>query len=213
MRAFLGAGLIALTITQFARLSFAQQQPAQHDMQKMPGMNMPGMTMSQDDKKKEADIQAALAKLKPDDRKLAEAQKFCAIQTKNRLGSMGTPIKLTIKGQPVFLCCNNCVAKAQASPDKTLAEVADLKKEVTIETNLATLKPDDRKLAEAQKFCAIETTNRLGSMGTPVEITIKGKPVFLCCDDCVAKAQANPDKTLASVTALMQANKKDGAKK
>ena len=123
MKAFFGAGFIVLTITLGAIVCKAQQPPAQQGMQ-----GMPGMTMSQDDKKQEAAIQASLAKLKPEDRKLAEAQKFCAIQTKNRLGTMGTPIKITIKDQPVFLCCSGCVAKAQASPDKTLASVAALVK-------------------------------------------------------------------------------------
>jgi hypothetical protein len=219
MKALFGASSIVLTIGWTAVIAMAQQQPAQRDMKNMPGMsqhdmqNRPGMTTSDSDKQKEASIQANLAKLSPEDRKVAQAQKFCAIQTKNRLGSMGTPIKLTIKGQPVFLCCNMCVAKAQASPDKTLASVADLKQEVEIDSNLATLRPEDRKLAEAQKFCAIETKNRLGAMGTPVEITIKGQPVFLCCEDCVAKAKAAPDKTLASVTDLIKANKQDEAKK
>jgi hypothetical protein len=74
----------------------------------------------------DSDVEANLAKLSPDDRKLAEAQKFCAIQTKNRLGSMGVPVKLTIKDQPVFLCCGGCVAKAKANPEKTLATVAEL---------------------------------------------------------------------------------------
>ncbi len=90
---------------------------------------------------------------------------------------------------------------------------ADQKQEATIAANLAKLKPEDRKLAEAQKFCAIQTKNRLGAMGTPIKITVKDQPVFLCCNGCVSKAQANPDKTLASVAALVKANKKDDSKK
>jgi hypothetical protein len=201
MKAFFGVSFIALTITLGTVVSNAQRSSAQ-------GMQgMPGMTMSQEDKKQEAAIQANLAKLKPEDRKLAQAQKFCAIQTKNRLGAMGTPIKITIKDQPVFLCCKMCVAKAQSNPDKALATVAGLKLETTIQANLDKLKPEDRKIAVAQKFCAIQTKNRLGSMGTPVEITLKGQPVFLCCDDCVDKAKADPDKTLATVGGLIKANK------
>jgi hypothetical protein len=207
MKTFFGASLVALTMTLGVATSKAQQPTAPQGRQSMPGMRMPETTMSQADKQKEAAIQANLAKLAPEDRKAAEAQKFCAIQTKNRLGSMGTPVKITVKGQPVFLCCSMCVSKAQASPDKTLASVADLKQETTIQVNLDKLKPEDRKLAAAQKFCAVETKNRLGSMGTPVRITIKDKPVFLCCDDCVAKAQASPEKTLAAVASLIKVNK------
>src|SRR5262245_59710560 len=42
----------------------------------------------------DAKIEAALAKLSPEDRKIAEQQKFCAVSNKSRLGGMGTPVKL-----------------------------------------------------------------------------------------------------------------------
>jgi uncharacterized protein (TIGR03000 family) len=68
-------------------------------------------------------VKASLARLDPDDRKLAEEQRFCAAQEGIRLGAMGTPVKVALKGQPVFLCCKGCVEKAQANPDQTLAQV------------------------------------------------------------------------------------------
>lgn len=67
------------------------------------------------------------AKLSPEDRALVEAQEWCVISSQERLGSMGAPIKLTIKGQPVFVCCGGCKRKAEADPDKTLAKVEELK--------------------------------------------------------------------------------------
>lgn len=72
-------------------------------------------------------IQAALEKLDPEDRKLADAQEWCAIENESPLGSMGMPKKLMLKGQPVFICCNGCKAKAEADPDQTLAKVEELK--------------------------------------------------------------------------------------
>lgn len=72
-------------------------------------------------------VSATLAKLSPEDRQLAEAQKFCAVMNQNQLGSMGTPLKLEIKGERVFLCCAGCKTKALKNPDKTLAKVAELK--------------------------------------------------------------------------------------
>lgn len=75
----------------------------------------------------EAKVKANLAKLGDDDRKLAEAQMFCAVETDHRLGAMGVPIKVMLKDQPVFLCCKGCVQEAQADPDKTLAMVKELK--------------------------------------------------------------------------------------
>ncbi len=69
------------------------------------------------------------AKLAPAERALVEAQEWCVVQNDERLGStsMGAPIKLDIKGQPVFVCCAGCKRKALADPDATLAKVAELK--------------------------------------------------------------------------------------
>jgi uncharacterized protein (TIGR03000 family) len=68
-------------------------------------------------------VAANLAKLEPEDRKAAEAQRFCAVQEGIRLGAMGVPVKITVKGQPVFLCCQACAKKAQSSPERTLEQV------------------------------------------------------------------------------------------
>jgi hypothetical protein len=75
-----------------------------------------------------ADIKAALAKLSPEDRALAEAQKKCPVSGEP-LGSMGTPPKVMVKGEPVFLCCSSCNAKALAHPDRTLDKVKEFKAE------------------------------------------------------------------------------------
>lgn len=75
-----------------------------------------------------AESSAVLAKLSKEDRAAAEAQKYCAIQTKGLLGSMGAPIKLDLSGTPVFLCCKGCTGKAKANPKATLAKVEELKK-------------------------------------------------------------------------------------
>ena len=75
----------------------------------------------------DAKINAALAKLPPADRAAAEAQRFCAVLEGSRLGSMGSPVKVVIQDQPVFLCCPGCKAKALADPQATLAKVRKLK--------------------------------------------------------------------------------------
>lgn len=79
----------------------------------------------------EVEVAAERAKLDPADRAQVEAQEWCAVSTEGRLGSMGPPYKLDIKGQPVFLCCKGCRRKAEADPDKTLAAVAELKAKKT----------------------------------------------------------------------------------
>jgi hypothetical protein len=77
-----------------------------------------------DESKKIAD---ALAKLSPEDRKLAEEQKFCP-ESGHLLGSMDVPIKVDLKnGKTVFVCCDGCVEDAKKDPEATLKKLADLK--------------------------------------------------------------------------------------
>jgi uncharacterized protein (TIGR03000 family) len=69
------------------------------------------------------EVAANIAKLAPEDQKAVQAQRFCAVQEGIRLGSMGVPVKVTLKGQTVYLCCEGCQEKANADPDKTLEKV------------------------------------------------------------------------------------------
>lgn len=78
--------------------------------------------------KEDAKVKASLAKLSAADRQLAEAQKLCPT-TGEPLGEMGVPVKVTIKNQPVFLCCKGCQEEALADADKTLDKVNELKKQ------------------------------------------------------------------------------------
>jgi hypothetical protein len=77
--------------------------------------------------KEEERVRAGLAKLSAVDRRLAEAQQFCAIQGSNRLGSMGPPVKIMIQDQPIFLCCDGCRKEALDNPPRTLAAAEKLK--------------------------------------------------------------------------------------
>jgi multidrug efflux pump subunit AcrA (membrane-fusion protein) len=175
----------------------------------------PSMTRDEDTK-----VQAVLAKLDPADRKLVEEQGSCPVLG-TRLGAMGVPVKIALQDQPVFLCCKACAKKARANERATLDKVAELKarakggaprpapapapaggKEAKIRANLARLSAEDRRLAEAQGYCPVETDNRLGSMGVPVPVEIKGRKVFLCCPSCKDDALEDPDQTLAQVERL-----------
>ena len=69
-----------------------------------------------------AEVVANLAKLSSVDRALAEKQKVCPVSGEE-LGSMGPPIKIDVKGQPVFICCDGCREKLLATPDEYLAEL------------------------------------------------------------------------------------------
>lgn len=178
----------------------------------------------------DAKVKAALGKLSTPDRRLAEEQGFCPVLQDNRLGSMGVPVKVVVKGQPVFLCCAGCKEKALANPDQTLVRVEKAKARIKsgaresppaasappaltakeaaeVKAALAKLSPDDRRLAEAQVLCPVMEKNYLGSMGKPFKVLVKGQPVFLCCEGCDEKALANPDQTLAKVQKLRAGGK------
>jgi hypothetical protein len=82
--------------------------------------------------KEEAEIKDNLAELSPEDRKLAEAQKYC-VMSNERLGTMGPPVKILVKDQPVFLCCGACKKDALKNPDETLAKVTKAKEKAAEE--------------------------------------------------------------------------------
>jgi len=68
-----------------------------------------------------------IEKLPEADRKLALAQRICPV-TGTALGSMGVPVKITIRGQTVFLCCKGCVGKAKRDLDGTLKKITESKR-------------------------------------------------------------------------------------
>lgn len=70
----------------------------------------------------DAKLTDALAKLSPEDRALAEKQKVCPVSGEP-LGAMGTPKKIEVKGQAVFICCEGCEEKLKANPDEYLAKL------------------------------------------------------------------------------------------
>ncbi|MEX2092046.1 MAG: hypothetical protein WD971_05180 [Pirellulales bacterium] len=65
---------------------------------------------------------------------------------------------------------------------------------------MAALSETDRAAALAQKVCPV-SGDALGGMGTPIKVTVKGRDVFLCCEGCREKLEANPDEYLAKLDA------------
>lgn len=155
----------------------------------------------------EKKITESLAGLSAEDQKLVVAQRFCPMMIHSRLGATGAPIKVMVENKPVFVCCKHCVEDAVKGGKGTLKTVDKLK---ASSATLAKLPSKEQAAIESQKYCAIANTSLLGSMGTPVKLEISGKPVYLCCKGCLAKATANPDATLAKVEQLIKAGRQDG---
>ena len=172
----------------------------------------------------EAAVTAAMAKLPPDDRTAAGAQKWCPVLG-GRLGSMGVPVKVALGGgRSVFVCCKGCVKEAAADPAKSLRRVEELKTKGTgapldpppptttspeapkvspeeiaeIRAELQKLPPGDRVAAEVQRLCPVQG-EWIGSMPNPKKLMIRGQAVFICCKGCENAATADPDQTLKKV--------------
>jgi uncharacterized protein (TIGR02231 family) len=104
----------AMSIASFQTSGLARTEP--------PPAALPSLTVEE-----AAKVKASLAKLSPEDRQLAEAQRFCAIDQESPLGINGPPLKSVIKGQPVFFCCKGCQTEARTHPDEALAQLEKLR--------------------------------------------------------------------------------------
>jgi hypothetical protein len=151
----------------------------------------------------------ALAQLPAADRAVAEKQRTCVVLEGSRLGSMGVPVKLTLDSETVFVCCKSCVKEAQADPTKFRNRALELRrksgsgiplsaKEDKIQKSLALLAPEQRKQAEAQKWCPI-TEKPLGFMGKPDMVMVKGRVIFTCCDSCNEELTTKADEMTRKV--------------
>lgn len=189
----LALGLIASSFGSLSAVAHEGEDHAGHDQQAMM--------------KAEKKIKDALSSLSADDQKLVKQQRFCPIMTYDRLGAMGTPLKVMIEGKPVFLCCKACTDDAVAGGAKTVKTVMKLRDSTA---TLAKLPMDERMAVEAQKYCAVANTSFLGSMGAPIKLEVDGKPVYLCCGGCTKKAQANPAAVLAKAEELKKAGTLEG---
>jgi len=69
-----------------------------------------------------ADVSSGLAELSVEDRELAKKQRICPVSGE-LLGLMGKPVKTTVKGKTVFLCCEGCEKELKENPDKYLAKL------------------------------------------------------------------------------------------
>lgn len=63
------------------------------------------------------------------------------------------------------------------------------------------LAPDDRKRAVQQRLCPIQE-KPLGLMGKPIEMSLNGGTVFLCCKSCEDDAKADPKGALKKADAF-----------
>ncbi len=118
-------------VDEFVRMAKEEPDSLKAPKDYVQGAKQAGGSPSGNEKKAveglDPKIAEALAGLSAEDRPLADSQKYCAVVTSSLLGSMGTPLKVEVNGQAVFLCCKGCKAKALRNAEETLATVAKLR--------------------------------------------------------------------------------------
>ncbi len=90
----------------------AAAQSVEKDSQPMPNMTA-ALSAEQLDN---------IEKMPEEDRAAAKAQGMCPV-TGAALGSMGVPVRISLRGQAVFVCCKSCVGKALRSPEAVLKKL------------------------------------------------------------------------------------------
>ncbi|REJ65715.1 MAG: hypothetical protein DWQ31_17410 [Planctomycetota bacterium] len=108
-------------------------------------------------------------------------QGICPISGQ-QLGSMGTPIKVQVGEETVFLCCKGCLQK-QINPQHW----------ATIHANFA----------KAQRICPV-MKHELPK--NPKWTIVEGQIVYVCCPPCTKKIAADPETYLRKVDELYTAS-------
>ena len=150
-------------------------------------------------------IPVTVTALDQSDRPHIEQQKVCPV-TGGQLGSMGTPVKVMIGDQAVYLCCKACVGKVQKDPELYRQKTAPPSSPTnasspTDQIVIATATTADQVAIKAQHECPVLGT-ALGSHGTPVKIGLGEQTIFVCCKKCAGKVIVDPDTYLAKTSKL-----------
>lgn len=110
-----------------------------------------------------------------------EAQGVCPVSG-GELGSMGSPIAVTIGDQTVYVCCVGCVDAVKENPEKYLTPKPPFA--------ISPITEEDTTAIAAQELCPV-MDEPLGGMGVPYKTVVEGRVVYLCCPGCAKKLHAN----------------------
>ena len=106
----------------------------------------------------------------------------CVVSGK-KLGDMGAPVIVQVKGREVRLCCPGCKSKLEANPDEYLKKL-------------------DKAIIDKQKpNYPLDTCVVLGKKldANAVDYIYQNRLVRLCCKDCIAAFEKDPAKYLAKI--------------
>jgi len=153
-----------------------------------------------------------VALLPPSEQSAALQQRICPV-TGGPLGSMGKPIRTTVSGRTVYVCCQGCISTLRNNPQKYLTTLprpsaGPSHRDSTPQQRPSQASfsiPDTMKgvrllpISEQQialrRTCPVMNTP-LGSMGKPIKVTVGGRSTYVCCQGCVDSIRQNPSKYL-----------------
>lgn len=160
-----------------------------------------------------------LAQLTEADRQSVAQQRLCPV-TQDPFDH-GPPIKLFVDNRPLYVCCDDCVEAVKKNPQLYLgrawagqqqaAQPAPQPQQpapqqqppVRPMISAAPASAADQSAIRAQRVCPV-MNQPLGGHGTPLKVSINGDSLFVCCQGCVRKVEANPQEYLAWVANVRQ---------
>lgn len=155
-------------------------------------------------------LEVAVAQIMEADRPLVERQRVCPVMDA-ALGEHGTPIKLLVGDQTLFVCCQGCVDEVRKSPrvylDKAAAATPDRGQTPpmpVVSANYAT-QADDPAI-RAQSTCPV-MDQPLGGHGAPIKVLIDGRPIFVCCKGCIEKVARDPGPYFEKLAKIAPTNR------
>ena len=94
----------------------------------------------------------------------------------------------------------NLTTQYFGASDRLIAETPPptAKRPASRERSLAGLNPNDRAIVEVQLYCPV-TLEPLGSMGTPLFVSIGERKIAICCEGCRGSLKKEPDKYLGEL--------------
>ncbi len=151
-------------------------------------------------------MQVTVARLTADDRPLIERQHMCPVMDAE-LDAHGEVMKLMVGNQPLYICCESCIEEVQKKPEFFLRKAA-----ATAQNNRQPSRPRvsvswatraDEAAVRAQRMCPV-MDEPLDEHGTPIKVSIDGRPIFVCCKDCIDKVVENPGVYFRKLTSASQ---------
>lgn len=115
------------------------------------------------------------------DQRRAAVQKICPVSGM-RLGEHGSPIKVKVGKETLFLCCKGCLKRK-----------IDPRHWAKIHANFA----------KAQRICPV-MKHKLPKK--PKWTIVKGQIVYVCCPPCTKKVEADPKAYLTAIDELYAAS-------